>query len=100
MTLTNVPVVDAHDLKRALTGGPTLPATFSWHIEWTGFLREVVRSDPSKGFFGFFHQDTAAIQWSAQQQGFTFVSDPAQSTFAELGYVNNNLGAITPTIVP
>ncbi len=100
MSLIDIPVVDAHDLKNALTGGPTVPATISWDIEWSGFKSEVTRSDPTKGFVGFFHQDTAAIRWSAQQEGFKFVSDPATSTFAELGYVNNNLGAIMPEKVP
>lgn len=100
MSLVDVPVVDAHDLKNALTAGPTVPATISWDIKWSGFTREVTRSDASKGFVGFFHRDTATIRWSAKQDGFSFVSDPATSTFAELGYVNNNLGAIMPQTVP
>jgi hypothetical protein len=100
MSLIDVPVVDAHDLKNALTGGPAVPATISWDIEWSGFIGEVTRVDASKGFVGFFHRDTATIRWSAKQDGFTFASNPATSTFAELGYVNNNLGAITPATVP
>ena len=100
MALIDVPVVDAHDLKHSLTGGPTVPATISWDIEWSGFIREVNATDLSKGFAGFFHRDTATIQWSAKQEGFTFVSDPTTSSFAELGFVNNNLGVATPATVP
>jgi hypothetical protein len=100
MSLINVPVSDAHDIKNALTGGPTVPATISWDIKWSGFIKEVTQVDASKGFVGFFHRDTATIRWSAKQDGFSFVSDPATSTFAELGHVNNNLGAIMPATVP
>jgi methylaspartate ammonia-lyase len=57
-------------------------------------------SDLSKGFGGYFHRDTATIRWSAQQEGFTFVSDLGTSSFAELGYVINNLGVATPATVP
>ena len=33
--MTDVPVLDAHDIKNALTGGPTVPATVSFDIEWS-----------------------------------------------------------------
>lgn len=100
MALSNVPVVDAHDLKNALTGGPSVPATISWDIEWTGLTSRIVASDPSQGFVGVLLRDVATIRWSAQQAGFTFVANPGQSTFAELAYVNNNLGVMLPTTVP
>jgi hypothetical protein len=48
----------------------------------------VAAADEADGFAGVFLEDTATIEFSAEQEGFTFVSDPAETTvthFAEIG---------------
>lgn len=97
MSLRDVPVVDAHDLKNALTKGPTVPATISWDIQWSGLNRRVIYNDNSKGFYALAFEDTATIRWSAKQAGFSFVADPGTSTFAEIGYARNDFGNVAPS---
>lgn len=94
MAITNIPVFDAHDLKNALTGGTTVPATVSWKLQWSGTTSRKIFNDPAQGFMADFAQNSATIEWSAKQVGFTFTSDPAatsQSTFAEVGHERNGL---------
>ena len=97
MSLRDVPVLDAHDLKHSLTGGPTVPATISWDIQWSGLTRRVIYNDNSKGFYALAFEDTATIRWSAKQSGFSFVADPGTSTFAEIGYERNGFGNVAPS---
>jgi hypothetical protein len=50
--------------------------------------------DPQNGFEGRFIETQAFAQWTATQKGFTFVSDPidtSQSSFAVFGHERNGV---------
>jgi hypothetical protein len=77
---TNLPEKDAHTLLNALTGGPTVPSTVSFDMTWTGQRPLMDVTDAVHGFTGSFMFSAVAIDWSAQEAGFSFVSDPAGTT--------------------
>ncbi len=80
MRATNLPEEDAHTLLNALTGGPTEPSTVSFDMRWTGQPPLMDVTDAVHGFTGSFMFSTVTIDWSAQEAGFSFVSDPADTT--------------------
>jgi len=104
-------VFDDHDLANSLTSGLGLPgdlgfsfpkispvapvpATVSFDIGWSSNLGEAKITNASQGFQGSFRQTTAAMSWSAQQEGFRFESDAANtsiSVFAVIGTERNGI---------
>lgn len=80
MSVANLPEKDAHTLLNALTGGPTVPSTVSFDMTWTGQQPLMEFTDPVHGFTGSFMFSKVTVAWSAQQAGFSFVSDPADTT--------------------
>lgn len=80
MRVTNLAEDDAHDLHNALTGGPTVPSTVSFDMTWTGQRPLTDVTDAAHGFTGSFMFSKVTVDWSAQEAGFSFVSDPADTT--------------------
>src|SRR5712692_7251604 len=80
MRVTNLAEEDAHDLHNALTGGPTVPSTVSFDMTWTGQRPLMDVTDSAHGFTGSFMFSKVTVDWSAQEAGFSFVSDPADTT--------------------
>ena len=94
MKLTDQNVKDYHDIANSLKGGPSVPADVSFDIRWHGVQKRFHLRDPKKHFVGDYIQDQATIQWTAQRKGFTFVSDPASTSFtkfAEIGHESNGV---------
>ena len=71
---------DAGNLDNALHGGPTVPARVSFRMRWTGIGSPFQFTSTTDGFRGNFQFATVGIEWSAQTRGFSFVSDPADTT--------------------
>jgi len=104
-------VFDDHDLANSLTSGLGLPgdmgftfpkispvapvrATMSFDLRWSNNLSAADIHNASQGFQGSFRQTTAAMSCSAEQEGFRFDSDPADtsiSVFAVLGRERNGI---------
>ncbi len=94
MDVSKLDVEDFHDIVNAVHEGPSIPASVSYHIRWRNVIRRVQVQDPTVGFDGDFIEDTATIEWSAEEQGFRFVSDPADTSttlFAEIGSERNGV---------
>ena len=94
MCATNLPEQDAHTVLNALQGGPTVPSTVSFDMTWTGRQPLVDVTNPAQGFTGSFMFSDVAIEWSAQEAGFSFVSDPAATTStvaAVMGHERNGV---------
>ena len=69
-------------------------ATVSLAMEWHGKTAEVEVKDLVNRFAGSYRECSATIQWSAQEAGFSFVSDPANTSmtrFAEIGRERNGV---------
>ena len=93
--MTDVPVLDAHDIKNALTGGPTVPATVSFDIEWSNVLEQAKVTNEMQSFTGQFWKTGATIKWSSQNQdGFSFDSeapDPKRNVYSVIGHIHNGV---------
>ena len=92
--MTDVPVLDAHDIKNALTGGPTVPATVSFDIEWSNVLEQAKVTNDMQGFTGQFWKTGATIKWSSNQEGFSFDSeapDPARNVYSVIGHTHSGV---------
>jgi hypothetical protein len=73
---------------------PNVPATVSMAMEWHGLRAELKVRDLVNGFAGSYRECSATIQWSAEEAGFSFVSDPASASatrFAQLGRERNGI---------
>ena len=72
---------DSINLDNNLHGGPTIPAKVSFKMRWTGTGSPFQFTSTTDGFRGNFQFATVAIEWSAHTAaGFSFVSDPADTT--------------------
>jgi hypothetical protein len=80
LQVRNLPEEDAHTVQNALTGGPTVPATVSFDMLWSALGPPMHLTDPVHQFTGMFQLSTVTIEWSAQEAGFEFHSDPAQTS--------------------
>ena len=73
---------------------PWVDAVVSFHVEWSGVGRRFSHSDVENDFTGQFIENTATIAWSARQPGFSFVSDPANTSssyFSMIGRERNGV---------
>ena len=103
--MANVPVVDAHDLANALTGGKgfgsppippvaPVPAAVSFDIEWRGVLERAIVINENEDFTGQYVKTGATISWSASEAGFTFTSEPpnpARNVYSVVGQERNGV---------
>jgi hypothetical protein len=101
--MTDVPVLDAHDIANALTGGQglanppippiaALPATVSFDIQWSNVLEQAKVTNEMEAFTGQFWKTGATISWSSNEAGFSFVSeapDPARNIYSVIGHERN-----------
>ena len=103
--MIDVPVMDFHDLANALTGGKgfpnppippiaPVPATVSFDIEWSGVIDRAIVTNEDQDFTGQYVQTEATIQWSSNQAGFAFVSEPpnpARNLYSVVGHERNGV---------
>jgi coproporphyrinogen III oxidase len=91
-----LPIEDYGTLQNALLDGPSVAATVSFTVQWSGTTSQIAVRNPTEGFQGIFFEDTATLEWSASSpdQNFTYMSDPAStstSVFAEIGVERNGV---------
>ncbi len=107
LRMSDVPVMDAHDVANALTNGQGLPslgippiapvpATVSFDIEWSGAIAEAQVENDMENFRGHFIKTGATVQWSASDPttGFEFVSEapnPARNLYSVVGHERNGV---------
>ena len=103
--MTDVPVMDAHDLANALTGGKgfanppippvaPVPATVSFDIEWNGVIERAIVTNEDEDFTGQYVRTGATIQWSSNEAGFQFISEapnPARNLYSLVGHERNGV---------
>lgn len=94
MRVGDLDLEDYHTLKNAILDGPSVPAEVSFTIKWSGVIQRVEEESAAETYHGQFIHDTATVAWTAQEQGFRFVSDPAETSktaFAEIGRERNGV---------
>jgi hypothetical protein len=92
--VSDLAIGDFHNGVNALTGGSSVPATVTIDIRWSGATERMKIEDEANDFGGQFILNTATIEWSATQDGFEFISDPADTSishFAEIGKERNGV---------
>lgn len=94
MTVKNHEIEDYHNLDNALRDGPAAKAQVSFDCQWHDPIATTeVRNDASdQRFTGRFTQTHASLEWSADEKGFSFRSDPASTSaerYAETGIERN-----------
>ena len=85
---------DYHDFLNAVSDGPSHRATASFDIRWFGTTQTIQQRDPDQRFTGSYQLDSASIAWSAKEHGFSFESDPADTSFtifATIGHERNGV---------
>ena len=96
MGLTNLEIEDYHNLGNALSDGPSVNAKVSFNCQWNHVIttRQIRNPDPLQRFTGTFRQTQATVKWSASESGFSFHSDPPETSialFAEVGEEHNGV---------
>ena len=94
MSLRDVEIRDFFNLLNALQHGNSIHADVSFHLRWSGVKKRVKTRDVTNRFVGNYIEDTATIAWSAEEEGFKFVSDPADTSttlFAQIGQERNGV---------
>ena len=105
LQMSDVPVIDAHDLANSLTNGhgllnppippiPPVPGSVSFDIEWSGVIAREKVTNQAQDFTGQFLETTATIDWSATTGGFHFDSEepnPARNFYSVLGHERNGI---------
>ena len=90
MIAKDVKLPDYGDIGNALADGPSVPAEASFAVRWTGATGPFTASSSLFAFTG--HTTGATVEWSATEAGFSFKSDPANTStnnFAILGHEIN-----------
>ena len=90
ITTKDVKLPDYGNILTALMDGPSTPAEASFAVRWTGSTGPFTASSSLFAFTG--HTTGATVEWSATEEGFSFRSDPANTStnnFAVLGHESN-----------
>ncbi len=94
MKLSDVEIRDFFNIGNALMRGKSVHADVNFHVRWSGVKKRVHTRDATNQFDGRYIEDTATMAWSAEEKGFKFVSDPADTSitlFAEIGHERNGV---------
>ncbi len=96
LELTNVELKDFGSFCNDLLHGPSVPATASMNVQWSGVTDRVKVRNVAEGFAGEFNVTNAAIEFTASVpfNNFEFVSDPAATStnlFAQIGRERNGV---------
>jgi hypothetical protein len=93
--IADIDLLDYGNIPNALQLGAAVPANVTYELRWSGPISRIVSvADSAHTFRGQFMQNTASLTWSATRLGFTFASDPANtstSLFAQLGQESNGI---------
>lgn len=96
MQVTDLETEDYHDICNALADGPSVEAEVSFDVVWSGPTGKTrLRNDASdQRFTALLLTTNATVEWSAEEDGFEFQSDPANTStvvYAEVGEERNGV---------
>jgi hypothetical protein len=95
MEAADVPIHDYGTFENDITGGPGVPGSVSFKVQWSGVNERlnIRNTDPTYGgFAGEFVRNAAQMEWTATVGDLVFVSAPlatSSSSFAEIGHERN-----------
>ena len=94
MDLQDFMTSDWGNILHNLRNENAVPVSVSFSVVWKNEIRRLNLRDPQNGFEGRFIETAAFAQWTASQKGFTYVSDPldtSKSSFAVFGHERNGV---------
>ncbi len=77
---TDLSLPDWGILRYALTGAAHTQSVLTFDVRWNGMLARASRRHEEQHWVGEYIQTTATIEWSARQEGFSFKSDPRETS--------------------
>jgi hypothetical protein len=87
-------IPDYGDFVNSLLPGPSEPAVVSFDVRWFDVQSRRNAKEPTEGFGGEFAVTSATIEWSSQQAGFRFQSDPADASRPLYALVGNERNGV------
>jgi hypothetical protein len=88
--VADLEVEDYGNVVNALLDGPSLEASVSFDVTWSGVDERVKIRNTSTDFGGEYIRNGATVVWSASNEsGFTFQADLLKSDFATVGHERN-----------
>ena len=78
----------------ALKDGPSVPASASFRIRWRGAKNRFKVRDDTNGFAARFTETAATIEWSGEESGFKFVTDPAKASVSRMALIGRERNGI------
>ena len=79
MHVADLEVEDYGNVVNALQDGPSVEATVSFDITWSGVKERVKIRNPSTDFGGEFIRNSATLVWTAGESGLRLPVEPARS---------------------
>jgi hypothetical protein len=89
--LSDFDIDDYGNVVNALTGGKEVDASVSLDVSWSGVQERLNIRNKATHFAGEYVHNSATLSWSASEAGFSFVSNPLGSDFAEVGHERNGV---------
>ncbi|MGQ0548207.1 MAG: hypothetical protein ACT4PY_00850 [Armatimonadota bacterium] len=80
MRMTAVPMPDQQSIINALNHGPSIPATVSFTVRWTGAGRRRQLRSAQQKFVAQVVENRSTIEWQFESGEFRVASDPAQTS--------------------
>jgi hypothetical protein len=93
LRVSDIDLEDYHNAGNALQDGPSKPAIASYTVRWSGGKETHVHDDKQQ-FRGTYSLGKATVEWSAEEAGLSYRSDPASTSeteFALLGRERNGV---------
>jgi hypothetical protein len=78
--LADLSLPDWGTLRYALAGTAHTPSVVTFDVRWNGTLARAPRRQEEQRWVGEYIQTTATIEWSVRQEGFSFKSDPRETS--------------------
>jgi hypothetical protein len=90
--VVDLEIEDYGTIVNALQDGPSVEASVSFNISWSGADERVKIRNRTTGFAGEYVRNSATLDWSASNEsGFSFQAGPLASHFAEIGKERNGV---------
>jgi len=85
---------DYTTLLNALKDGPSVPATISFRVRWHGAKDRFSVQDATQGFAARFINTAATVEWTAEESGFKFISDPANTSSSSVALIGRERNGV------
>jgi hypothetical protein len=91
MHVVDLEVEDYGNVVNALQDGPSVEASVSFDVHWSGVKERRPIRNPDVGFVGEYVFNSSTAVWSASEAHFAFQSDPLGNGFGVIGHERNGV---------